>query len=179
MALGKELFKKNKKLCRVPPIRHSAKNFFKNKIKNFAESHPSGARQRNLKKTLPSAIPGGARQRILKKNKNKKLCRVPARAALGKEFKKNEKLCRVPSGLALGKAAVTVSCAVTARFLCRVLSIFFRCHLAKLVWCIFKEIFSLDSYPNSLDDFCSSWQRGKGAFPARLILFIFAGFTWV
>jgi len=28
---GKELFKKNKKLCRVPPIRHSAKNFFKKK----------------------------------------------------------------------------------------------------------------------------------------------------
>jgi len=160
-ALGKDFFKKNKKLCREPPIRRSAKKF-KKKIKNFVECHPGRRSAKNFKK-----------------NKNKKLCRVLARAALGKEFKKNEKLCRVPSGLALGKAAVTVSCAVTARFLCRVLSIFFRCHLAKLVWCIFKEIFSLDSYPNSLDDFCSSWQRGKGAFPARLILFIFAGFTWV
>jgi hypothetical protein len=29
-----------------------------------------------------------------------------------------------------------------------------------------------------LDDFCSTWLTGKGAFPARLILFIFAWFTW-
>jgi len=47
-----------------------------------------------------------------------------------------------------------------------------------MVWCIFKEIFNLESYPTSLDDFCSTWLTGKGAFPARLILFIFAGFTW-
>jgi len=72
-ALGKEFFKKNKKLCPEPPV-----------------SHPSGARQRNLKKIkklcrVPSRAALG---KEIKKNKNKKLCRVPARAALGKEFKK-------------------------------------------------------------------------------------------
>ena len=47
MALGKELFFLKKTL---PSATHPAldKDFFKNKkIKNFAESHPSGARQRN------------------------------------------------------------------------------------------------------------------------------------
>ena len=38
-ALGKEI-KKKFKLCRVPAIGHSAKNFFLKKNQNFAECHP-------------------------------------------------------------------------------------------------------------------------------------------
>ena len=77
----------------MPSATHPAldKDFFKNKkIKNFAESHPSGARQRNLKKikNFAECHPELRSAKNFKKNKNKKLCRVPARAALGKEFKK-------------------------------------------------------------------------------------------
>jgi hypothetical protein len=31
--------------------------------------------------------------------------------------------------------------------------ILFKCHLAKFVWEMFSEIFNLDSYPSSWDDF--------------------------
>ena len=41
-----------------------------------------------------------------------------------------------------------------------------------------KEVFQLDSYPNSWEDFCETWLRGKGPFPIRLIIFIFSGFAW-
>ena len=76
-ALGKEIFKqKNKKLCRVPSREALGKEILK-KIKNFAECHPGGARQRKNFKKL-----------------------------------KNKKLCRVSFGLALGKATVTISWAV-------------------------------------------------------------------
>ena len=56
--------------------------------------------------------------------------------------------------------------------------ILFKCHLAKFVWEMFSEIFNLDSYPSSWDDFCSSGLRGKGPFPISLIIFIFSGFAW-
>jgi len=56
--------------------------------------------------------------------------------------------------------------------------IFFKCHLSKLVWAVIVEIFDLQSYPTSWDDFCGSWLRGKGPIPIRLIIFIFAGFAW-
>jgi len=47
-----------------------------------------------------------------------------------------------------------------------------------MIWEMLKEIYQLDSYPRSWDDFCSSWLRGKGSFPIRLIIFIFSGFAW-
>ena len=56
--------------------------------------------------------------------------------------------------------------------------IFFECHLAVMIWEMLKEIFHLDSYPRSWEDFCSTWLRGKGLFPIRLIIFMFSGFAW-
>jgi hypothetical protein len=56
--------------------------------------------------------------------------------------------------------------------------IFFKCHLAKLVWEIITEVFHLTSYPTSWEDFYGSWLRGKGPFSARLTIFIFSGFAW-
>jgi len=41
-----------------------------------------------------------------------------------------------------------------------------------------KEVFHLDAYPKSWEDFCNTWLRGKGPFPIRLIIFIFSGFAW-
>lgn len=56
--------------------------------------------------------------------------------------------------------------------------IFFHCYLAKLLWGIIKEVFHLPHIPNSLKEFCEEWLQGKGPIPARLLMFLFAGFTW-
>lgn len=55
---------------------------------------------------------------------------------------------------------------------------FFQCHLAKFVWGVIGEAFQLKSVPNTLSNFTSSWLLGKGPLPFRLIIFLFAGFTW-
>jgi hypothetical protein len=36
----------------------------------------------------------------------------------------------------------------------------------------------LESYPRSWEEFCSTWLRGKGPYPTRLIIYIFSGFAW-
>lgn len=54
----------------------------------------------------------------------------------------------------------------------------FKCPLAKLVWCIIREVFQLNDYPTSLMGFSSVWLQGKGPLPARLLIFLFAGFAW-
>jgi hypothetical protein len=54
--------------------------------------------------------------------------------------------------------------------------IFFKCHIAKFVWSIIGEVFRI-SVPRSLDDL-SLWIQGKGPFPSRMIMFMFAGFAW-
>jgi hypothetical protein len=56
--------------------------------------------------------------------------------------------------------------------------VLFKCHLAMVVWSFFKEVFCLDEYPTSLEDFSFKWLRGKGPLPTSLIIFIFAGCTW-
>jgi hypothetical protein len=56
--------------------------------------------------------------------------------------------------------------------------VLFKCHLAAVVWSFIKEVFHLDDYPTSLEDFSFKWLRGKGPLPISLIVFIFAGFTW-
>ena len=65
-ALGKEIWKKKRKIfCRVPDQGHSAKKFEKKNKKFFAECRARGTRQRNLKKkTLPSAGPGALGKEI-------------------------------------------------------------------------------------------------------------------
>jgi hypothetical protein len=54
--------------------------------------------------------------------------------------------------------------------------IFFKCHVAKFVWCTIEKVFNLQA-PKSLEDF-SFWIQGKGPFPSRMIMFMFVGFTW-
>jgi hypothetical protein len=57
--------------------------------------------------------------------------------------------------------------------------IFFKCPMAVFVWSFIKDAFNLDSYPTSLGDFCHKWLMGKkGPLPIKLIIFLFAGFTW-
>jgi hypothetical protein len=56
--------------------------------------------------------------------------------------------------------------------------ILFKCHLARLVWCIIGEIFLLNGCPDSLLEFNGSWLLGKGPLPANLLMFFFAGFAW-
>ena len=56
--------------------------------------------------------------------------------------------------------------------------LFFKCHLAKLVWGLLQNIFELDSCPRSLEDLSITWLQGKGPLPNRLIIFFFAGFAW-
>ena len=38
--------------------------------------------------------------------------------------------------------------------------------------------FQLSSVPSSLSDFTMTWLMAKGPLPSRLIIFLFAGFTW-
>lgn len=56
--------------------------------------------------------------------------------------------------------------------------VFFQCHLARLVWCIIREVYHLENAPTSLNEFTSAWLMGKGPLPIRLIIFFFAGFSW-
>lgn len=55
------------------------------------------------------------------------------------------------------------------------ITFFFTCHLATM---IIKEVFNPEAYPTSLSEFYNMWLLGKGALPIRIIIFIFAGFTW-
>lgn len=56
--------------------------------------------------------------------------------------------------------------------------IFFQCTLAHFVWNVIKEVFKLERMPRSLEDFSEMWLLGKGPMPIRLMMFLFAGFTW-
>lgn len=56
--------------------------------------------------------------------------------------------------------------------------LFFKCHLAKLVWGLLKNVFSLGSCPSSLENLSVTWMQGKGPMSSRLIMFFFAGFAW-
>jgi hypothetical protein len=49
---------------------------------------------------------------------------------------------------------------------------------ARFVWSIIKEVFSLNHFPRSLKEFSETWLQAKGPLPIRLIVFLFAGFTW-
>jgi hypothetical protein len=53
--------------------------------------------------------------------------------------------------------------------------IFFKCHIAKFVWSMIEEVFNLRP-PNSLEEL-NFWIQGKGPFPSRMIMFMFAGFA--
>lgn len=44
--------------------------------------------------------------------------------------------------------------------------LFFKCHLAKLVWSMLQNIFELDFGPRSLEDLSIIWLQGKG--PLRI-----------
>jgi hypothetical protein len=57
--------------------------------------------------------------------------------------------------------------------------IFFRCVLAKMFWTILKEVFDLESIPRSLMELSEVWLQGKGPLPIRLIMFSFAGLSWI
>jgi hypothetical protein len=56
--------------------------------------------------------------------------------------------------------------------------LFFKCHLAKFVWGLLMNVFSLESCPASLEILSVTWLQGKGPLPSRLMLFFFAGFAW-
>lgn len=46
------------------------------------------------------------------------------------------------------------------------------------MWEMIAEIFHLQSYPTSWEEFCGTWLRGKGPVSIRLIIFMFSGFAW-
>lgn len=56
--------------------------------------------------------------------------------------------------------------------------VFIDCALARMFWAVLKEVFSLEYIPRSLKEFSEDWPQGKGPLPSRLIMFLFAGFTW-
>jgi len=56
--------------------------------------------------------------------------------------------------------------------------IFFHCFLARLCWNFLREIFNWDFMPKSLKSLSETWLWGKGPLPKRLVMFIFAGFSW-
>jgi hypothetical protein len=56
--------------------------------------------------------------------------------------------------------------------------IMFTCHLARLVWGMLQDIYCLQNILKSLRDFSSFWLLGKGPWPKRLIVFVFASFAW-
>ena len=51
--------------------------------------------------------------------------------------------------------------------------IFFKCHLAKFIWNVTREVWQLKDVPRSLMEFSNDWLRGKGPLPACLLMFIF------
>lgn len=55
--------------------------------------------------------------------------------------------------------------------------ILFRCHLATLVWGMIQEIYDIQYCPRSLGELSSFWFLGKGPWPKRMIMFVFAGFA--
>lgn len=57
--------------------------------------------------------------------------------------------------------------------------LFFKCHLARLVWGMLQNIFELGSCPRSVEDMSVLWLQGKGPLPKRLVMWLFAGFAWV
>ena len=46
-------------------------------------------------------------------------------------------------------------------------------------WAIFKEVFDLETVPRSLKELSEVWLQGKGPLPIRLIMFLFAGLSWI
>ena len=40
-----------------------------------------------------------------------------------------------------------------------------ECYLAKFVWSVIREVFKMEYSPSSLDEFCSTWLKGKGPLP--------------
>jgi hypothetical protein len=42
---------------------------------------------------------------------------------------------------------------------------------------MFQDIYCLQNIPKSLGDFSSFWLLGKGPWPKRLIVFVFASFA--
>ena len=81
-------------LCRVPRIRHSAKrvlNFFKKFPLCRVPSLGHSAKSFRKKKSLPSAVSGALGKVFSKKN----LCRVPNLGHSAKNFYKKNFLCRV------------------------------------------------------------------------------------
>ena len=56
--------------------------------------------------------------------------------------------------------------------------IFFGCLMAKLIWGIVKEVFHLVTYPRSVDHFSGVWLQGKRLLPVKLLMLVFAGFSW-
>lgn len=55
---------------------------------------------------------------------------------------------------------------------------FFKYVMARLIWVSIKEVFHLSNIPRSRQEFYENWLQGKGPLPKRLIMFLFAGFTW-
>jgi hypothetical protein len=46
------------------------------------------------------------------------------------------------------------------------------------VWGVLQEIYNFQDCPKSLEDFAGFWLLGKGPWPKRLIIFVFASFAW-
>jgi hypothetical protein len=93
----------------------------------FAECHALGTRQRHflffLKTFFAELRIGGHSAKIFQKKSLKNFAECLLRWHSAMIFqKKNKNLCRVPARLALGKVAVTGFSAVTATFLCQVLT---------------------------------------------------------
>lgn len=56
--------------------------------------------------------------------------------------------------------------------------ILFKCHFAKFAWGMLSDLLCIQDFPKSLREFSSSWLLGKGPWPKRLMMFVFAGFAW-
>lgn len=50
--------------------------------------------------------------------------------------------------------------------------------IARLIWGILKDVFNLSAIPFSLKDFSEMWLHGKGPVPVKLLIFLFASFSW-
>ena len=56
--------------------------------------------------------------------------------------------------------------------------IFFRCSLARFMWCVFRDFFGWDRIPVSTADFWETWLPSKLNILQNIGIFFFAGFTW-
>ena len=54
----------------------------------------------------------------------------------------------------------------------------FHCVLAIMCWSTIGEVFNWEYMPKSLKTFSENWLLGKGSLPKRLMMFLFAGFSW-